>query len=58
MPRNPGLEDTIPLGLAMRAKRFGVRWQAQRNTATWNAPPENITDNGMNKFIIVNPPAG
>jgi len=44
--------------LAMRAKRFGVRWQAQRNTATWNAPPENITDNGMNKFIIVNPPAG
>ena len=37
---------------------LGVRWQAQRNTATWNAPPENITDNGMNKFIIVNPPAG
>jgi len=37
-------------------------WNLQQNTdlntANWVTPPENVTDNGTQKFIIVNPPAG
>jgi hypothetical protein len=37
-------------------------WNVQQSTnqpdASWNTPSESISDDGTNKFIIVNPPAG
>jgi hypothetical protein len=37
-------------------------WNLKQNvdlrTTNWATPPESITDDGTNKFIIVNPPAG
>jgi trimeric autotransporter adhesin len=37
-------------------------WSLQQNTdlhtTNWTAPPESVTDDGVNKFILVNPPSG
>ena len=37
-------------------------WNLQQNTdlntANWVAPSETVNDDGANKFIIINPPAG
>jgi hypothetical protein len=37
-------------------------WNLQQNadltTTNWTAPPESVTDDSTNKFILVNPPAG
>lgn len=37
---------------------FTLQQNSGLDTSTWNTPAENIADNGTNKFIIVNPPAG
>ena len=37
---------------------FALQQNTNVNTTNWVAPSETITDNGTNKFIIVNPPAG
>ena len=37
-------------------------WHLQQNTnltgTNWGAPAETVSDNGTNRFIVVNPPAG
>jgi len=39
-----------------------TNWNLQQNTnlatMNWVTPPENVGDDGTNKFIIVNPPSG
>jgi hypothetical protein len=37
---------------------FVLQQSADSNPATWVTPPESVTDNGTNKFIVVNPPTG
>jgi hypothetical protein len=37
---------------------FAIQQNGDLNTSNWTAPPEAITDNGTNKFILVSPPAG
>jgi hypothetical protein len=37
---------------------FSPQQSLSLDTPNWIAPAETITDNGTNKFIIVNPPAG
>lgn len=37
---------------------FTLQQNANLNTASWTAPAEAISDNGTNRFIIVNPPTG
>ena len=37
---------------------FKLQENADLNTANWVAAPQSVTDNGTDKFIIVNPPTG
>ena len=37
---------------------FSLQQNSDLSTANWNTPPENITDNGTNRFIIVSAPTG
>ena len=37
---------------------FTLQQSANLNTVNWTTPSEAVTDNGTNRFIIVNPPAG
>ena len=37
---------------------FILQQNADLNTANWVAAPQTVTDNGTNRFIIVNPPTG
>lgn len=37
---------------------FTLQQNADLNTTNWVAAPQTVADNGTNKFIIVNPPAG
>ena len=37
---------------------FGLQQNTDLNPANWTTPSETVTDNGTNKFIIVNPPTG
>jgi hypothetical protein len=37
---------------------FTLQQNGDLNAPTWVAAPQNVTDNGTNKFIIVNPPTG
>ena len=37
---------------------FVLQQNASLNTTSWVTPSEAVTDNGTNKFIIVNPPNG
>lgn len=37
---------------------FTLQQYSDLNTSNWIVAPQTVTDNGTNKFIIVNPPAG
>lgn len=37
---------------------FSLQQNGDLKSASWSAPVETVNDNGVNKFIIVNPPAG
>jgi hypothetical protein len=37
---------------------FSLQVNTNLNTAAWGAPAETVTDDGTQKFIIVNPPTG
>jgi hypothetical protein len=37
---------------------FALQQNTDLKTSNWSAPSEIVTDNGTNKFIIVNPPTG
>jgi hypothetical protein len=50
--------NTVVISWPSPSTGFSLQQNSDLNTATWSAPPETITDNGTNKFIIVNPPTG
>jgi len=50
--------NTVVVSWPSPSAGFGVQQNADLNTANWTTPPESITDNGTNKFIVVNPPLG
>jgi hypothetical protein len=37
---------------------FVLQQNANLSTTTWVTPSESVIDNGTNRFIVVNPPAG
>jgi hypothetical protein len=37
---------------------FTLQQNADLNTTNWTSAPQTVTDDGTNRFIIVNPPAG
>jgi len=37
---------------------FTLQQNADLNTTNWTADPQTVSDNGTDRFIIVNPPAG
>jgi hypothetical protein len=50
--------NTVLVSWPSPSSGFSLQQNSNLNTSVWNAPAENITDNGTNKFIIVNPPTG
>ncbi len=40
------------------ATGFTLQQNNGLNPASWTTPPETVADNGTNRFILVNPPAG
>jgi hypothetical protein len=50
--------NTVVVSWPSPSTGFSLQQNADLNTASWNAPAENTSDNGTNKFIIVNPPTG
>jgi hypothetical protein len=37
---------------------FTLQQNSDLNSANWVSAPQSVSDNGTNRFIIVNPPAG
>ena len=37
---------------------FTLQQNSGLNLSNWGAAPQSVTDNGTNRFIIVNPPTG
>src|SRR5437016_6007753 len=37
---------------------FALQQNTNLNTANWTTAPQTVTDNGTNRFIVVNPPVG
>lgn len=35
---------------------FHLQFNTELNTANWNTPPQTVSDDGTNKYILVNPP--
>jgi len=50
--------NTLQVFWASPATGFALQQNTQIHTTNWVAAPEPVLDNGTNKFIIVNPPAG
>jgi hypothetical protein len=50
--------NTVVVSWPSPSTGFALQQNSDLKTAIWNTPPENVTDNGTNKFIIVTPPAG
>jgi hypothetical protein len=50
--------NTIVVSWPSSSTGFSLQQNSDLDTANWNAATENISVNGTNKFIIVNPPTG
>ena len=50
--------NTAVVSWPSAATGWNLQESADLTTTNWTAPPEGITDDGTNKFILVNPPAG
>jgi hypothetical protein len=50
--------NTVMVSWPFPSTDFGLQQNTDLNTANWTTPSEAVTDNGTNKFIIVNPPTG
>ena len=49
---------TVTVSWPSPSTGFALQQKADLNAAAWTTPPQPITDNGTNKFILVNPPNG
>jgi hypothetical protein len=50
--------NTIVVSWPWPSTGFSLQEASNVNQLVWTAPPETVTDNGTNKFIIVDPPMG
>jgi hypothetical protein len=50
--------NTVVVSWPSPSTGFALQQNSDLKTAIWNAPTENVTDDGTNKFIIVPPPSG
>jgi hypothetical protein len=50
--------NTVVVSWPSPSSGYSLQQNSAVNTTNWNTPPESITDNGTNKFIIVNLPTG
>jgi len=50
--------NTVVISWPSTVPGFVLQQSANLNTASWISPAETVTNDGTNKFIIVNPPAG
>ncbi len=50
--------NTVVVSWPSPATGFALYQNTNVNTTNWVTPVETVYDNGTNKFIIVNPPAG
>ena len=50
--------NTVVISWPSPSTGFSLRQNADLNAAIWATPSEAVTDNGTNKFILVNPPPG
>jgi hypothetical protein len=50
--------NTLLISWPSPSTGFALQQVGNLNLTNWIAPPEVVTDNGTNKFIIVNPPTG
>jgi hypothetical protein len=50
--------NTVMVSWPSPSTEFNLQQGADLNASTWTTPPQAVTDDGTNKFIIVNPPTG
>jgi hypothetical protein len=50
--------NTVMVSWPSPSTDFGLQQNTNQTTTNWTTPSEPVTDNGTNKFIMVNPPAG
>jgi hypothetical protein len=50
--------NTVVVSWPSPSTGFVLQQNGDLNTANWTTAPQSVTDNGTNKFILVNPPTG
>jgi len=50
--------NTVVISWPSPSTGFVLQQNGDLTTANWTAAPQSVTDNGTNKFILVNPPTG
>jgi hypothetical protein len=50
--------NTVVVSWPSHSTGFGLQQNTNLNTANWATPSETVNDNGVTRFILVNPPAG
>jgi hypothetical protein len=50
--------NTVMISWPSAATGFVLQQNNQLGTSNWTSAAQNATDNGTNKFIVVNPPSG
>jgi hypothetical protein len=50
--------NTVLVSWPSPSTGWALEQNASLTTTNWVTPPESITDDGTNKFILVNPPSG
>ena len=50
--------NTVVISWPSPSTDFSLREASSLTQLIWTQPPETVTDNGTNKFIIVSPPTG
>jgi hypothetical protein len=50
--------NTVIVSWPFPSTGYGLQQNTDLNTSNWTTPSETVTDNGTDRFIIVNSPAG
>ena len=50
--------NTVEVSWPSPSAGFVLQQSGDLNTANWTPPPQSVTDNGTNKFILITPSAG
>ena len=57
-PPKPAPTNTALVSWPSPSTGFALQQNTNLNTANWTTAPQTVTDNGTNRFIVVNPPVG